>query len=398
MFPLTPLQGFLRLMTEEKRKSSMFFHKPSFLTFATILSLSTVLTACQEEQRAENPIRPVKIMVAQQDTGDIIKSFSGVIRARTESTLGFRVPGKIVERTANIGDRVEAGQIIARLDDKDLVLSENSANAALISAKTRLAVAKDALKRAESLQPQGYTPEAVVDQRELEADAAQSALDAAEAQARQARNATSYSTLIADRAGIITAVHAEPGQVVSPGTPIVTLAETGEMDLALNVPEQDVVHLKIGEPVNLSLWASDEVKVGGKIREIAGQADAGSRTYAVRVAISSPPSSIRLGMTATAKLPMGRDVPHIPVPLTALTQIDGKDAVFVADRTASIVTAHIVETHGVKSENAKVISGLKSGDVVVTGGVQFLTDGVAVRLPEDLMQTASAGHNPSQGK
>lgn len=398
MSSLAPWRGFLRLMTEEKQKSSMFFHKSPFITFTALATISLGLAACQEEQRAENPIRPVKVTVAQQESGDILKSFSGVIRARTESTLGFRVPGKIVERAVDVGDRVEAGQVIARLDNKDLVLSENSADAAVLSAKTRLAVAKDALKRAEALRPQGYTPEAVVDQRRLEADAAQSALEAAEVQARQAKNSTSYAILTADRRGIVTAVHAEPGQVVSPGTPVVSFAESGEMDLALNVPEQDVVHLEIGEPVKLRLWASDAVQAAGKIREIAGQADPGSRTYAVRVALSDPPSSIRLGMTATAELPIGQHSPHIPIPLAALTQIDGKQAVFVADRTASTVSARFVETDGVKSENVKVVSGLKSGDVVITGGVQFLSDGIAVRLPKDLVQTASAGPDLTKDK
>ena len=178
--------GFSRHNSEEKRKSSAFFPHSLAWRVAIALGIALTVTACREEQRVEQVIRPVKAIVVQEHSGDVVRSFSGDMRARIESTLGFRVPGKIVERLANIGDEIKVGQVIARLDDKDLILSENSAKAAVQSAKSRLAVAEDALGRAEKLQPKGYTPEAVVDQRRLEADAAQAALEATEAQARQA--------------------------------------------------------------------------------------------------------------------------------------------------------------------------------------------------------------------
>lgn len=355
-----------------------------------MLALALAVTACREEPQAEQIVRPVKAIIVQEQSGDVIRSFSGDMRARVESTLGFRVPGKIVERLVNVGEEVKVGQVIARLDDKDLILSENSAKAAVLSAKSRLAVAKDALDRAEALQPKGYTPQATVDQRKLEADAAQAGLEEAQAQSRQATNSTGYAALIADKAGIVTRVAAEAGQVVAAGTPVIALAEAGEIEVALSVPEQDVTHLAVGQQADLQFWADADIKTQGRIREIARQADPGSRTYAVRIAIPNPPAASRLGMTVTAMLKLRPGVSHISVPLAALTQVNGRSAVYVADRAASIVNSRPVETGGVDADSVKIVSGLKTGDVVVTGGVQFLSEGMHVRLPKDLIQTAAA--------
>jgi multidrug efflux system membrane fusion protein len=390
MFHSARREPVLRPDADERRNSSSHFRHTSLVRASLIASLALTVAACQEEPVAEKVIRPVKAVVVHQNAGEVIRSFSGDIRAHTESSLGFRVAGKIVERGVDVGDRVAAGQPIARLDDTDLVLSQNSARAAVTSARTRLAVAKDALDRAARLQPKGYTPDAVVDQRRLEVDAAEAALQAAEAQARQAENAASYAVLKADRDGIVTAVQAEAGQVVAAGTPVVLVAESGDMEVALDVPEQDVTQIAIGQDAELKLWADPRIAAKGKVREIAGQASAGSRTYAVRVGIENPPAAMRLGMTATANLKLRAEKPHLPVPLSALTTVDGRKAVFVADRTTAKVAPRFIDTDGVSETHVKVVTGLQSGEVVVTGGVQFLTDGLQVKLPADLVQTASA--------
>lgn len=393
MFESQQSMQILRSLSEQKRKSSEFLHNKSAFRLGSIALLAFALAACEEEKVVERTIRPVKAVVVHEQSGDVIRSFSGDMRARTESQLGFRVGGKIVERLVDIGDEVKVGQVIARLDDTDLVLSENSARAAAVSAQTRLAVAKDALRRSDVLLPKGYTSQSVVDQRKLETDAAQASLDAAEAQARQAVNSTGYAVLKADKAGIVTAVNAQAGQVVASGTPVISLARAGELEVAFNVPEQDVTQLAIGQEAELTVWADRDLKARGTIREIAGQADPGSRTYAVRIAIANPPAAMRLGMTVTAALRLRSGAPHIALPLPALTEIDGRKAVFVADRASSKVSPRFVETDGVTGEDVKVVSGLKAGDVVVTGGVQFLTDGLQVRLPASIVQTASAGHS-----
>ena len=216
-------------------------------------------------------------------------TYSGVVRPRIESNIGFRVAGKVVERAVNVGDRLEVGGVIARLDDTDLKLAENSAKAAVAAARTRRDVASDNFDRAKPLLPQGYISKAVYDTRRNELDAAVGALDTAEAQLRQATNAVGYATLTADKAGIVTAVTAEPGQVLSAGQPVITLAESGETEIAVAVPEQDAGRLSVGQRAKITMWSGPRMSVEGRIREIAGQADPSSRTYAIRVAVTHRP-------------------------------------------------------------------------------------------------------------
>jgi RND family efflux transporter MFP subunit len=382
-------KGALRLISDENGLSSLV-RRYRTLTLSVALLLATALAGCKEEQPVQQVIRPVKAIVVQEQAPDRSRTFSGAVRARIESPLGFRVAGKITERLVNIGDQIQVGQAIARLDETDLKLSESSAHAAVNSARTRLDVARDSLNRGKALLPNGYIPKATVDERQLEFHAAKASLDAAEAQARQAENATGYTALTSDKAGTVTGVEAEPGQVIAAGAPVVMLAEAGAVEVALNVPEQDVTHLSAGQSVPLQLWANETIRAEGRIREIGGQADAGSRTYSVRVSVLNPPAAMRLGMTATATLSMGTDEPHVVVPVTALTQIGGRDAVFIADRTTETVAPRFVETAGVSPDGIKLRGGLKTGEVVVTGGVQFLNDGMKVRLPKDVLRTASA--------
>lgn len=391
MWMLNKLKDALQQESEEKQKSSEYNHFPTILTLFATAGVALLLTACQDDKSASNShVRPVKAVVVHEETGDITRTFSGTVRARVESTLGFRVPGKILERKVNIGDSVEAGQVIARLDDNDLSLNHDSAKASVSAAKSRFTVAKTALNRARKLFARGHTPKAIVDQRQLEHDAAKSSLEAAEAQSRQADNARQYATLTAPKSGIVSAVYAEAGQVVSAGTPVISLAEAGETEIALAIPEQDVTHLPIGAPVDLSLWADRSLKAKGRIREIAGQADVASRTYAVRVTIIDPPATMRLGMTANATLHLGKHPAHIAVPLTALTQIDGQDTVYVADRSSLKVAPRKVTIAGLTDNGVKIASGLRPGEIVVTGGVQFLKPGKKVKLPKAVMKTASA--------
>ncbi|MEJ2123498.1 MAG: efflux RND transporter periplasmic adaptor subunit [Alphaproteobacteria bacterium] len=374
----------------KKRKLLLSGHLHSAATILTAAGAIFILSACQDDKSAsDSHVRPVKAIVVHKVTGAITRTFSGAVRARVESKLGFRVPGKILERKVDIGDSVKAGQVIARLDDKDMMLNLNSAKANVAAAKSRFTVAATALNRAQFLFARGHTPKAVIDQRQLEFDAADSSLKAAQAQAQQAENTTKYATLTAPDSGIVSAVHAEAGQVVAAGTPVISLAETGAIEVALAVPEQDVTQLTIGAAVDLSLWADSSLKAKGRIREIAGQADPASRTYAVRVAIIDPPATIRLGMTASATLRLGKRPPRIIVPISAITQIDDDNVVYVADRKSFKVEPRKVTLAGLTDNGVKIASGLRPGDIVVTAGVQFLKPGKKVKLSEAVIKTAS---------
>lgn len=346
------------------------------------LAIAALVAGCKGEAAVqEQPARPVKVAIVAAAPQGRILSFSGVVRPRIESTLSFRVPGKIVERAVNVGDRVDVGQLIARLDETDLKLAENSARAALAAARSRRDVANDNLERAKVLLPKAIISQAAYDTRRNELDAAVAAQDSAEAQLRQAVNAVGYARLEADKAGTVTAVTGEPGQVVNAGQAMITLAEAGETEIAVGVPEQDAGRLAIGQRAKIALWAGPRTNIDGRIREIAGQADSASRTYAVRIAVESAPQTMRLGMTASVALTIDDNTAPMVVPLTALTESDGRTVAFVVDVLSKVVRKTVVTVGGVAENGAQIAGGLQVGDMVVTAGVQFLRDGMRIRLP-----------------
>lgn len=376
----------MRLKCDESEKSFFVSCKAGL---AVLLVLGLGLSGCSEEKAAEVHVRPVKAMIVAAPLSERILTYSGVISPRIESTIGFRVSGKIVERYVNVGDQVTAGQKIARLDEADMKLAENSARAAVTSAKTRAAVAKDALSRANFLLPNGFIAKAAVDQRRLELDSAQSALDAAEDQLNQAINATSYALLIVDKDGIVTSVRAEPGQVVAAGQAVITQAFAGDIEVSVAVPEREIVKLRPGDGASIALWSAPGVKSEGKIREIASAAEAASRTYGVRITIATPVPEMRIGMTASVSFKLVEKAADPIVPLAALTEYGGKTVAYVVDKESQTVAQREVVTDGVSEAGVRVKAGLRPGEIVVTGGVQFLQDGMKVRLAKEIL-TAQA--------
>jgi RND family efflux transporter MFP subunit len=258
-----------------------------------------------------------------------------------------------------------------------------------LAARTRRDVAHDNLARADVLLPSAIISRAAYDTRRNELDAATAALDGAEAQLRQAVNAVGYATLRSDKPGIVTSVTGEPGQVVAPGQAVITLAEAGETEVAIAVPEQEAGHLAIGQPATVTLWAGPRVTLAGHIREIAGQADAASRTYAVRIAVEQPSLAMRLGMTATVALMLEAGAVEIVVPLTALTHGEGGTIAFLVDARNNVVRQRTVTVAGAADDGVRIAEGLAVGDVVVTAGVQFLRDGMRIRLANEPAPTAA---------
>ncbi len=361
-----------------------------------ILGIAALLAGCKGEAAVqEKQARPVKVAIVAAAPQGRSLSYSGVVRPRIESAVGFRVAGKIVERSVNVGDRVAADQVVARLDETDLKLAENSAKAAVASARSRRDVANDNLERAKVLLPKAIISQAAYDTRRNELDAAVAALDSADAQLRQAVNAVGYTTLKADKAGIVTAVTGEPGQVVGAGQTVITLADAGETEIAVGVPEQDASRLTLGQEAKIALWAGPRMSLEGRIREIAGQADAASRTYAVRIAVNTPPQTMRLGMTASVALRIDEEATPLVIPVTSLFESGGGPAVFVVDQESKAVRQTAVTLGGIADDGVRIASGLRVGDMVVTAGVQFLRDGMRVKLPGERPQTRSSGPTPN---
>ena len=383
----------MRLAIEESRKTSVKYRKIRPFWVLLLLPMIASLSACKAETAAdEEVVRPVKVAILAPASSGRVLTYSGVVRARVESAVGFRVSGKIVERRINIGDRLDAGQVIARLDDTDLKLAEGSAKSTLNAARTRRDVASINLERAKPLLPKGFISKAAFDIRRNEMDAASAALDTAESQLSQATNAVAYTTLRADTAGVVTSVTAEPGQVVSAGQPVITLAGAGETEIAIAVPEQETGRLSVGRSAQIKLWAAPHDSIDGRIREIAGQAEAASRTYAVRIAIGAPPPTMRLGMTATVTISVDDENASMVVPIAAVTESEGTPVVLVVDPKNKPVRKTPVTLGGTTEDGIRINGGLQAGEMVVSAGVQFLHDGMQVRLPieRQLSRTAKA--------
>lgn len=292
--------------------------------------------------------------------------FSGEVRARYESVLGFRVGGKITERLADAGVRVVAGQPLARLDPTDARLSATQAEA-------NAALAEADLKRAQDLRSKNFVSQAALDARE-------SAAKAAAAQAQLTRNQASYTTLAADASGVVTAVLAEPGQVVAAGQGVFRLARDGEREVAIALPETAIGGIKAGSAATVTLWADDK-SYPGRVREVSPAADAATRTFSARVSIVGAAAELPLGMSATVSFSRATDTATSTtvVPLAAIFQQGDQPAVWVIGKE-NVVELRPVDVARYGDEGAVLKSGLKDGETIVAAGAFKLTAGEKVRI------------------
>ncbi|MFH1873193.1 MAG: efflux RND transporter periplasmic adaptor subunit [Pseudomonadota bacterium] len=338
--------------------------------FVTLAVLALFLAACSEAPpppAAPKLVRTLKVGAGDPATDGAQRSYSGEVRARIETTLGFRVAGKIVERRAELGQAVKAGQVLARLDPTDAGLQVTQAEA-------QRALAAADVARYRDLKAKNYISASALDARET-------AFKAAEAQAQLAKNQASYTTLVADRSGVIGQVLAEPGQVVSVGQAVFRLAPDGEREIAIALPENEVISFKLGQAAEVTFWAGATGKVlTGRVREISPVADPVTRTYAARVSLKDADPLLPLGMSATVRFPSGAPgAANLIVPLTAIFQQGKQPAVWKvgADGTVSL---QAVTVSAYTDAGAVVSGGLAGGEQIVAAGVNLLTAGEKVRV------------------
>jgi multidrug efflux system membrane fusion protein len=272
---------------------------PAFRHAGLLLLAALALAGCSRPQPAEEPLRAVKVMAVGTSTYDTEPEFSAEVRPRIESRLGFRVAGKITRRQAELGQHVKAGHVLAQLDPQDYRLAAEGARAQHAAALTNRDLAEADLKRYRGLREQNFISAAELERRESTYKAAQAQLEQAQAQMSSQGNQAQYTTLVADVPGIITAIEAEPGQVVTAGTPVVRIAQDGERDVVFSVPEDRAGLVKPGSAVAVRGW-SDGKEMEGKVREVAASADAVTRTYTVKVAIDAA-TAPALGATVFAR-------------------------------------------------------------------------------------------------
>src|SRR5262245_64032043 len=340
------------------------------LNLLAALSLLPLVAACQDLAASDvaTPARPVQVQRVAWSTSTSRREFVGVVRARHETDLGFRVAGQIVARIVNVGDRVHAGDVVARLDPQDLKLQVESAEAEIAAATSNLTQATADAERYTSLKARGYAAIADYDRKKTAKDEAEGRLERAQRALDLARNQLAYAELKADADGVITATPAEPGQVVAIGQPVVRLARHGDLEAVIALPETWLGEARESR-ATVRLWSGPKRQFAARLRELSPQADPMTRTYAARFTIEEPDDTVALGMTASVTLSHAADAPIAKLPLSAILNRGTGPSVYVVDRTGEL-GLRTVTVASFTGEAALVTSGVSDGDRVVTLGVQ----------------------------
>ena len=342
-----------------------------------MISLAGLAACSKPADKVEPPllVEGLRVQAAARDVG---VAYAGTVQSRYETILSFRVPGKIIERRVEVGDRVRANDVIARIDPRDYQLAAENARAQIAAAKSDYDQAQaDAVRFAALLEKKFISP-ADFERRQAAATSAKARLDAARSQFAVAENQSAYTTLRADSDGAITAADAEVGQVVTAGAPVVHLSRSGNKEVTIHVPENRLDALQQTKSMTVLLWALPEKSFHGKVREIAAAADAGTRTYPVRVTIEDADESVRLGMTAKVTL-AARTAPALYIPVGALQRAGADTAVWVVRADSSVEQRPVRVGEFVGAEVA-VTDGLRAGEVIVTAGANKLHAGQKVRV------------------
>ncbi|TMK42039.1 MAG: efflux RND transporter periplasmic adaptor subunit [Alphaproteobacteria bacterium] len=349
-----------------------------------LLAFSAIaLAGCNDSvaQKAE-PMRPVLVATAHYEAESPERSFVGTIRPRIEADMGFRVPGKVARRLVEVGESVDVGQPLATLDEVDLKLQAEQADAELHAATGVLAQAAAAETRAKDLRVKGWTTDAQLDQAKAAADEARARLNRAERSVDLTKNSLSYATLVADSRGVVTATLVEPGQVVAAGQTAIRVARFGEKEAVVAIPETLLGRAKEGT-ASVTLWSEPNKKYAAKLREIAPTADPATRTYLAKFSLPGADDRVSLGMTATLTLadPATQRVARLP--LSALFNEGGAPSFYVVDDKGD-VTLKSVTIKAYESNDVVITGGVDEGDKVVALGVQKLDPTQKVRVVSSL--------------
>jgi len=341
------------------------------------------LGACSKKAPPETPPRAVKLITAGQTNADTGETFAGEVHARIETSLGFRVAGKLQSRSAQLGQSVQAGQVLAQLDPADYRLAEQAASAQVQAADTARNLAAADLQRFEELRKQGFISGAQLEKLQAQLKANDAQLRQAQAQAQIQGHQVQYGALRADHAGTITAVLAEPGQVLGAGQPVFQLAQDGPRDVIFALPEGAQKSLPVGSSVRISSWTANgeqaEQNWTGRVREVAASADPITRTFTVKVGVDAPQATApTLGSTVRIYPAEKTSTTTLTLPLSAIKRESKGSIVWVFDAKAGQVKMRPVQTGAIVGNAVAIEKGLQAGEQVVGAGVHTLTDGQKV--------------------
>lgn len=330
---------------------------------------SLLLGACSRAPLPPEPLRPVLTAVVGVHALSSEAVYSGEVRSRYETQLGFRIPGKIAARLVDVGAQVNTGDVLARLDSADTTLSA-------VAAKAQLELADADVRRYRELRGRNFVSQSALDAKET-------SFKATKAQADLALNQSSYTALHADHGGVVAAVSAEVGQVVAAGQTVVRVARTDALEVAIAIPEARMPEVRQLKDAEVCLWADEHACYPAALRELSRVADSVTRTYAARVAILKPDARLMLGMTANVKFRRDKTEPApetaLAVPLTAIFQQDGKPAVWIVggDQTVSL---RPVELTAFGEKTATLAGGVQAGERIVIAGVHKLSAGEKIKV------------------
>jgi membrane fusion protein, multidrug efflux system len=350
-------------------------------TFHSLLALTgaALLAGCDSESAPPPPVRPVLSAVAERQTL-ALNAFAGIIEPRYSSSLAFRAGGRVIAREVNAGDSIKRGARLAALDPLVFDLSMRDAQAGLANAIAVLDNAAAAEKRQRVLFEGKHTPSQQFEATQEAREAAEAAVTRARSVLEKALEQRGYAELTAEYDGVVIKVDTEVGQVVTPGQPVITIARPDVREAVIDVPED--ISVQEGSPFEVALQIAPSKRVSGKVREVAPQIHAMTRSRRVKITLESPPADFRLGTTVTAYAP-AQTAGQLTIPLSAVFERGGKQQVWIVDLAFRTIALREVNVSSGDAGTAAVNAGLEPGDRVVTAGVHSLEPGQSVKIPEE---------------
>jgi RND family efflux transporter MFP subunit len=362
---------------------TIFASYSRLLVGVSLALIAIALTGCNDTvaQKAVPP-RPVLVATVHYEAESPERSFVGTIKPRIETDMGFRVPGKVAKRLVEVGQTVDVGQPLATLDEVDLKLQAEQADAEFHAATGVLAQAAAAEQRAKDLRAKGWTTDAQMDQARAAADEARARLNRAERSVGLTGNSLSYATLVADTRGVVTATLIDAGQVVASGQTAIRVARFAEKEAVVAIPETLLGRAKDGI-ASVSLWSEPNRKYAARLREVAPSADPATRTYLAKFSLPDAGDNVSLGMTATLTLADPATTRVARLPLSALFSEGGDPSFYVVDDKGDVALKPVT-VKSYESNDVVISSGVDEGAKVVVLGVHKLDPAMKVRVVSSL--------------
>jgi membrane fusion protein, multidrug efflux system len=349
------------------------------LRIVTATLIAGLAAACGEAPPPAPQARPVQTVTVDAGAEGETVSLTGYVRAKDQVNLAFRLDGRMMARPVNVGDVIVPGQVVGRLDPQIQQNTLRSALASLSSTQAQLTQARLTFSRQQKLLAGGWTPHAKFDEAYQTLLSVQGQVDGAQAQVRTTQEQLGYTTLSADTSGVVTAVGAEPGEVVRGGQMVVQLARQGGRDAVFDVPEQLIRTAPRDPLVEIVLTNDPTVRAIGRVREVSPQADSVTRTFQVKVTITDPPDAMRLGSSVSGRVKL-TPLPGVAIPASALTEANGRPAVWVVGPRSETVSLREVDVLRYDAATVLISRGLQTGERVVTAGAQTLRPDQKVRV------------------